>query len=115
MLALIAAAVILVAVLNYVTQVILNPRRMSKDINLRSPIEASFDASDFELKIADGVSKVGWSFFAKVWENKDYYFLFHNKRQYWIVPKEAFRDVEQEQVFRSIVQKHHPIRTGVIR
>lgn len=114
-LAIIAAATILVSVLNYVTQVIVHPRRISKARNLNSSYEISFDSDDFELKAPEGASKVNWSFFAKVWENDHYYFLFHNKRQYWIVPKEAFRHAEQEQLFRSIVQSHHKIATGIIR
>ncbi|MCM3629933.1 YcxB family protein [Paenibacillus glycanilyticus] len=114
-LALIAAMVIIVSVLNYVTQVIVHPRRIRKSRDLNGQFEISFDANDFELKMSEGASKVEWGFFSKVWENKQYYFLFHNKRQYWIVPKEAFRNAEQEQLFRSIVQSHHQIATGVIR
>lgn len=114
-LAVIAAAIIFVSILNYVTQVIVHPRRIMKVRNLNSRYEISFNSDDFELKAPEGASKVNWSFFAKVWENEHYYFLFHNKRQYWIVPKESFRSAEQEQLFRNIVQSHHKIATGVIR
>ncbi|WP_336787309.1 YcxB family protein [Paenibacillus sp. MMO-177] len=97
------------------TQCIIHPRRIVKDRKLNGEFEYSFNSDNLELTVADGTSKVNWSYFAKVWENEHFYFLFHNKRQYWIVPKESFRDAKQEQLFRQIVQSHHPIATGVIR
>ncbi|WP_336772052.1 YcxB family protein [Paenibacillus sp. MMO-58] len=115
LLAVIAAAVVVLALLNYVTQCIVHPRRIVKDRKLNGEFEYSFNSDNLELTVADGTSKANWSNFAKVWENVHYYFLFHNKRQYWIIPKESFRNAEQEQLFRQIVQSHHPIATGVIR
>lgn len=37
-------------------------------------------------------SKAKWNYFVKVWENEDYYLLFHNKRQCWIIYKRALTD-----------------------
>ncbi|GMK46001.1 hypothetical protein PghCCS26_31290 [Paenibacillus glycanilyticus] len=115
LLAVIAAAVVVVALLNFVTHCIVHPRRIVKDRKLNGEFEYSFNSDHLKLTVTDGTSNVNWSHFAKVWENERYYFLFHNKRQYWIIPKESFRNSEQEQVFRRIVQSHHPITTGVIR
>jgi hypothetical protein len=115
MLVFISIGLLIILVLNYVRHVIFVPNKLLKDKNYIHDVGITFNASEFELKIENAVSKVNWSFFVKLWENDRYYFLFHNKRQYWFIPKAAFQNAEQEQLFRSIAQSHQRIATGVIR
>ncbi|WP_407946127.1 YcxB family protein [Paenibacillus athensensis] len=61
-------------------------------------------------------SRVSWAYIKKVWETKDLYYLFLDKHQFWIVPKDQFASKEDHIQFREIVlTKHRQIYTGINR
>ena len=47
-------------------------------------------------------SKAQWSYFTEIYEGDDYYFLVRGKHDYYGIPKSAFADLEEMQVFREM-------------
>lgn len=111
----ISFGVLAAMLLNVVSQVVIIPNKMAKDPKFNQQIEMSFDSESIELRVAEAASKVKWNYFEKVWENNDYYLLFHNKKQYWIIPKGSIKDSEQHDLLRNHIAKNHEIRSGIIR
>jgi hypothetical protein len=111
----ISFGVLATMLLNVVSQVVIIPNKMAKDPKFNQQIEMSCDSESIELRVAEAASKVKWNYFEKVWENNDYYLLFHNKKQYWIIPKGSIKDSEQHNLLRNHITKYHEIRSGIIR
>lgn len=91
------------------------PGKQMKDPRFDRDYHVSFNRNEITLSSDDLSAKVPFKQFIKVWENGQYYFLFHNNKQFWYLPKKAFQSPEQEKTFREYVSKHQTIRSGLIR
>lgn len=109
------ALVVVALGLELATYLVIKPNRRLKDPRINAEYHVAFDEEHLALESKGAQSKVAWDHFVKVWENGEFYLLFHNKKQFWFVPKEAFQNREQEQKFRQTVLKHHKITSGLIR
>lgn len=102
-------------IIMFVNICILSPVRFTKDRRYQKVFTLSYNENGVELRSEDLSSQIHWQYFKKVWETKQLYYLFHDKRQFWIVPKSKFASRDQEDVFRELVCKYHQIQTGVNR
>ncbi|AIQ15015.1 YcxB family protein [Paenibacillus durus] len=91
------------------------PMRVARDRRYHKIYTLSFSEEGVELKADDFKSQLNWQYIKKVWETKDLYYLFHDKRAFWILPKNKFISQEQEELFREIVSRNHRIQKGINR
>lgn len=50
-------------------------------------------------------SKLDWNYYKKVWESKQFYYLFYGKKLFTIIPKRSFNTFNQETEFREVVTR----------
>jgi hypothetical protein len=65
-------------------------------------LEFSEDGMWFRSKGLE--SRLDWSFYSKVWETADYYFLLYGKDMFTLIPKRVFMNREHEALFKSILR-----------
>lgn len=101
----------------YLSETIIIPNKLIQVIDgkVKRKVIITFNSNGVERQTVDSHTKVSWTHFNKVWENKDYYLLFNNNKQYWIVPKIAFIDSSEEDKFRTYILNHHKITSGITR
>ncbi|NBC68815.1 YcxB family protein [Paenibacillus sacheonensis] len=94
---------------------VLAPRRKMKDPRYNQLFTFAFDEMELSLSAPELSSKINVDYLVNVWENAEFYLLFHDKRNFWYIPKASFKNREQEQYFRAIILKHHRISTGIMK
>jgi hypothetical protein len=104
-----------VLALSYVGSCYLRPMRYVSDKRYSKLFTFSVSDEEVSLKSEDVNSEAKWEFIRKVWETDKFYYIFLDKRQFWIVPRDRFIDQSQEDLFRQIVRHHRKINTGLIR
>jgi hypothetical protein len=50
-------------------------------------------------------SKLEWSFYSKVWETRQFYFLCYDKDLFTLIPKRVFTSAEQQRAFRELLNR----------
>lgn len=115
LLGIVSIAVLLITLIEIVNRIYFAPMKLSKDQRYNKDFMVCFDSNEISLASDEISSKVAYDFFTGVWENHEFYLLFHNKKQFWFLPKKEFRDQNQEQTFRGYITKYHKISSGVIR
>lgn len=102
-------------ILAKVRMFLIEPAKLKKDCRYHK--DYTFIANDEEIKLqSDDLStEIKWSMVSKVWEAKEYFFLFFDKRQYWAIPKELFSSKLEVNDFRRMILQHHQIDTGINR
>jgi hypothetical protein len=106
---------IFVLALSYVGSCYLRPMRYVSDKRYSKLFTLTVSDEEVSLKSEDANSEAKWEFIRKVWETNEFYYIFLDKRQFWIVPRDRFADQAQEELFRQIVSRHSKINTGLIR
>lgn len=94
------------------------PRRMFRnDRRTREEIRVTFSEEGVALQSSVGESKLAWSAYETVYENKQVYVIAMSKdlRMMTVVPKRAFSDANQEFEFRRLLGSHidanFPVKT----
>ena len=64
-------------------------------------LEFNEEGIDFKTKQLN--SKVGWSYYNKVWESKEAFYLFYAKSMFTFIPKRTFENEEQIKKFRELL------------
>ncbi|RKP53097.1 YcxB family protein [Cohnella endophytica] len=111
----IALAVLAILAFSYATALYLQPMRFANDPRYNKLFTLSIGDEDIRLSSEDVSSESNWSQITKVWATKQFYYLFLDKRQFWIVPRDRFADSAQEEQFKQIVSRHQTIRQGLMR
>ncbi len=113
----VSIGLILAMLSTYFSETIIIPNKLiqHKNEKVKREVIMTFNSSGIERQTVDSHTKVSWTHFIRVWENKDYYLLFNNNRQYWIVPKKALVDTSEEDSFRTYILNHHNITSGITR
>ncbi|MCD9020875.1 YcxB family protein [Cohnella silvisoli] len=104
-----------VLALSYVGSCYIRPMRFSSDKRYSKLFTLSIGDEEVSLNSEDANSQAKWEFIRKVWETDKFFYVFLDKRQFWIVPRDQFSDKGQEDLFRQIVGKHQKIQTGLIK
>lgn len=69
---------------------------------------------EYELRFAeDGLlfrsknmeSKLEWSFYSRIWDTPNYYFLFYDKELFTLIPKRVFTSERQESAFQDLLRR----------
>ena len=85
------------------------PRRVfRKDSKMRDEYLVTFSEEGIALKTSQIDSKLAWSLYKQVLENKSLYVLVYDapgRMVMTVVPKRVFRDAREELEFRSLVQR----------
>jgi len=77
--------------------------RMKKDASdFLQEIDACFLLDGIFMEASKLESKMEWSYFTVIYESSDFFFFERQKREYFGIPKRAFEDLEQMQVFREM-------------
>ncbi|HXQ70066.1 MAG TPA: YcxB family protein [Pyrinomonadaceae bacterium] len=85
------------------------PRRLfRKDSKMREQFELTFSEEGVALKTPQIDSKLAWSLYKRVLENKSLYVLVYDapgRMAMTVVPKRVFRDASEELEFRRLVHR----------
>ncbi|QMV43150.1 YcxB family protein [Cohnella cholangitidis] len=111
----IAFFVLLVLGFSYVTSCYLQPAKFMSDARYNKPFTLSVGDEQIRLHSEDLHSDAAWSTVTKVWATDKFYYLFLDKRQFWIIPRDRFADQAQEEQFKQIASRHRKINRGLIR
>ncbi|WP_239615965.1 YcxB family protein [Cohnella mopanensis] len=111
----IALVVLLVLAFSYFTSCYLQPTKFSKDPRYSKLFTLSVGDEDIRLHSEDLSSDTTWASVNKVWMTDKFYYLFLDKRQFWIVPRDRFADAAQEDQFKQIAGRRHKINRGLIK
>lgn len=65
-----------------------------------------FSKEIVRLKTPSIESEIKWSVYSKLWENGDFYFLIQAPRMYALIPKRAFKDQNEIQLFTEIAHSN---------
>lgn len=65
----------------------------------------SFAEAGLLFRTKNSESKIEWSFYNKVWETKQFYFLRYGDNAFSLIPKRAFTDAKQEAIFRELLRR----------
>ncbi|HKS09473.1 MAG TPA: YcxB family protein [Pyrinomonadaceae bacterium] len=86
------------------------PRRLfRKDSRMREEFALTFSEEGVALKTPQTDSKLAWSLYKQVLENKSLYVLVYDapgQLTMTVVPKRVFRDASEELDFRRLVHRH---------
>lgn len=113
MLLFIGLGVLLMMILDFLKIYFIYPRRFNRDEKSLVPVTLTINENEIIFDSKDANSKVQWSYIKKVWETRDFYYLFFDEKQYWIVPKDKFLTQTDHNQFRHITQNHHKIIQGI--
>jgi hypothetical protein len=111
----IAFFVLLVLAFSYVTSCYLQPAKFSKDPRYNKLFTLSVGDEEIRLHSEDLSSDTTWAVVNKVWATDKFYYLFLDKRQFWIIPRDRFADAAQEEQFKQIAGRRHKINRGLIK
>lgn len=111
----IALFVILALGASYAASCYLQPSRFTSDPRYNKLFTLSVGDEKIQLKSEDLQSETDWSRVKKVWATDRFYYLFLDKREFWVLPRDRFADSAQEEQFKQIVGKHHAINKGLIK
>jgi hypothetical protein len=95
------------AVILYVTPLL----RWSRSPEPRCERWLSAGDEGVEIRIANGASRVAWSYFERVRETRTLFILVHDTRQGHIVPKRVLEAAGPTERFRSLVAEHSHLRS----
>jgi hypothetical protein len=84
------------------------PRKYFRgDPKLRDEFVLTFSDEGVQVKTAQIDSKLAWTLYKRVVENKSLYVLVYGDgRMMTVVPKRAFRDADEELQFRGLLRRH---------
>jgi hypothetical protein len=70
----------------------------------REQYHLQFSEDGLLFRSKDVESRLEWSFYSKVWETPQFYFLLYGKDMFTLIPKRVFTSREQEATFRNILK-----------
>ena len=85
------------------------PRRFFRgDPKMRDEYRLTFSDEGVWLQTSQIDSKMGWSLYKRVLENKSLYIIVYGRdtRMMTVIPKRVFRDVNEELEFRQLLRRH---------
>ncbi|MFT4022955.1 MAG: YcxB family protein [Flavihumibacter sp.] len=77
-----------------------------KSETFRDSFQLSTDGNGMVLETGRGTQHWDWERFSKYLETPFFFHLYFTANSFFLVPKDAFRDKEQEQVFREALKSH---------
>ena len=72
---------------------------------LREQYHLQFSEDGLVFRSKELESRLEWSFYSKVWETPQFYFLLYGKDMFTLIPKRVFSSREQEASFRSMLKR----------
>ena len=63
-------------------------------------------ASSFRTTAID--SRLAWSLYQNATEVRDFYLLYHGRRQFTVIPKRAFENETDRRAFEALLLAHVP-------
>lgn len=72
---------------------------------LRDECFLTFSENGIKFKTSYIDSNIEWSLYNKIWESKEFYYLFHGKAMFSIIPKRAFVNEQDENRFKAFLNR----------
>jgi hypothetical protein len=76
------------------------------NLKYREEYHMEFDDSGLHFKTSTIDSHIAWSFYNRVIERDRIYLLIWGRMAYTVIPKRAFRSLEEIEVFRQLISQH---------
>lgn len=83
-----------------------NPKRIFKhEPKFQDEYKLGFKDEGILFETEHINSAIAWNHYSKVKENKSFFYLIYGKFMFTIIPKRAFQNTEEEDLFRKLVQE----------
>lgn len=84
-----------------------NPKRVFKqEPKFRDEYTLIFSNEGIKFETEHINSTIAWNHYSKIKENRDFFYLIYGKYMFTIIPKRAFTDKKDEELFRILVEEN---------
>lgn len=83
-------------------------RTWKNNESIRKPVHYSYNDSEIEIYTDNASSKTSWEALFKWVETKEFFLVFPQERMSWMITKSSFKNQEQMDDFRNILQRQIP-------
>ena len=73
---------------------------------LREPYRLSFSETGICFRTTGIDSQLSWSLYTSWWDDPDYLYLFHGKRDVTVLPRRALAGAEDDAALRALAMRH---------
>src|SRR6185295_20170644 len=80
-------------------------RHFRRGARFQEELELRFSEDGLLFRSKNMESKLEWSFYSRIWDTPNYYFLFYDKELFTLIPKRVFTSERQESAFQDLLRR----------
>ena len=96
---------LILLVINFYAYFVTPAQHFKRNAKFQEEYELRFSEDGLLFRSKNMESKLEWSFYSKIWETPNYYFLFYDKDLFTLIPKRVFTSKQQQWVFQDLLSR----------
>ena len=101
---------LILLVINFYAHFVTPVQQFRRNARFQEEYDLRFSEDGLLFRSKNQESKLQWSFYSRLWETPNYYFLFYDKDLFTLVPKRVFTSNQQQWAFQDLLRRKIPKR-----